>query len=127
MIRNPEHSVTDGYDIHVVFHKEQKEDAHLLFKDFCAFLSSIEIPHQRAKIFDTPVGPWPMPMWQTILPNSKSVYSDIGNCISWFMLNRGDFSVMIHPNTKEENGMGGSKEDHMQNMLWMGPSIPLKI
>ena len=127
MIRNPEHSVTDGYDIHVVFHKDQQENAHLLFKDFCAFLSSKEIPHKRAKIFDTPVGPWPTPMWQAILPKSERVYSDIGHCISWFMLNRRHFSVMIHPNTKEENGMGGNKEDHMQNMLWMGPSTPLKM
>jgi aromatic ring-cleaving dioxygenase len=127
MIRNPEHSVIDGYDIHLVFQEAQKIDAQRLFSDFMDFLIQNKIPHKKSKIFDNPVGPWPCPMWQTILPQSDRIYTDLGHCVSWLMLNRRNFSVMIHPNTRKENDLGGSYEDHIINMLWLGPPLSLNI
>ena len=127
MIRNPDLSITNGYDVHVVFSKNQREKATLLSRNCIEFLQSKNIVYKHHKIFDAPVGPWPTPMWQFILPKSEHAYRDLGCCISWFMLNRGEFSVMIHPNSKEEGEMGGAYEDHSQNMFWMGPPLSLKM
>ena len=127
MNRDPETSIVNGYDIHTVFEPEQKEAALALYHLFLDFLSKQNIPYQHNKVFDVPVGPWPTPMWQVILPSGKRSHLDLGPCIAWLMLNRGAFSVMIHPNTKQENGLGGGYEDHSQNMFWMGAPQTLKL
>ena len=127
MIRDPDIYVTNGYDIHVTFTKEQREAALLLYDPFLNYLKKNRIEYRNHKIFDSPVGPWTTPMWQVILSQSKCVHQDLGKCISWFMLNRGELSVMVHPNTKEKNGLGGGYEDHSQNMLWLGEPRTLKL
>ena len=127
MIRNPFISITNGYDIHVVFSANQIEQANHLFIDFMTFISDNGIPHHRPKVFDKPVGPWTTPMWQVLLTQSNRVHHDLGTCIGWLMLNRRGFSVMIHPNTDLEHGLGGSYEDHSQNMLWLGQPMALKL
>ena len=127
MLRNPNTSITDGYDIHVVFSQNDEERATTLFEHFVGFIESKSIQYLRAKIFQRPVGPWPLPMWQVILPFQKNIYQDLGLCISWFMLNRDGFSVMIHPNTKEEDGKGGSYEDHVHNLIWLGKPVSLYL
>ena len=127
MIRNPDSSIENGYDIHVVFASEQSEKATDLFTAFMDFVLAKKIAQHRSKVFLKPVGPWPTPMWQVLLPQSERVHHDLGLCLGWLMLNRGEFSVMIHPNTRKENGFGGDYEDHHQNMLWLGPSMSLKL
>ena len=127
MIRNPATEITNGYDIHVTFGKKQRKKAHLLYSQFIEYLQKKSIPYAKQKIFDAPVGPWSTPMWQVILPQSIRMHQDLGDCIAWFMLNRGELSVMIHPNTQKKNGRGGGYEDHAQNMLWMGKATPLRL
>ena len=127
MIRNPTIAVTNGYDIHVTFVKKQRKKAHLLSAQFIEFLQEKSIPYSKHKIFDAPVGPWGTPMWQVILPQSRRMHQDLGECIAWLMLNRGNLSVMIHPNTQREGGLGGGYEDHSQNMLWMGEATALRL
>ena len=119
-IRNPDQSITRGYDIHLVFSPDQEEEATQLFDKFMEFILAEKIPHDRAKIFTRPVGPWPTPMWQVLLPESSQVEANLGRCLSWLMLNHGAFPVMIHPNTKTEGDRGGSVEDHSRNMIWIG-------
>ncbi len=126
-IRNPDQSITRGYDIHLVFSPDQEEEATQLFDKFMEFIQAEKITHDRAKIFSKPVGPWPTPMWQVLLPESPHVESDLGRSISWLMLNHGEFPVMIHPNTKVEEGEGGSVEDHSRNMIWIGEPQKLLI
>lgn len=126
-MRVPEEAVTKGYDIHVVFSENQQEMATELFYACLDFLNKQEITYQNHKIFAAPVGPWPTPMWQFVLPSSSRTHHDLGQCTAWFMLNRGSFSVMIHPNTKKENGRGGEYEDHVHNHLWLGPPQALHI
>ncbi|CAG8754100.1 15202_t:CDS:1, partial [Dentiscutata heterogama] len=40
---------------------------------------------------------------------------------SWFILHRGDLSVLIHPLTKEQ------RSDHTDRSVWMGASVPLDV
>ena len=127
MIRDPDTSIQNGYDIHVTFLEEEREHAHRLFQQFIEYLSFREISYRNHKIFDSPVGPWTTPMWQVILPQSQSVHRDLGYCIGWLMLNRHTLSVMIHPNSKKQGDLGGGYEDHSQNMLWMGVPKKLKL
>ena len=116
-----------GYDIHVVFEARQEPQACELFEQFRAHLVATEIPYDRDIVFSEPVGPWPTPMWQVLLPQSERVDHDLGICISWLMLNRGPFSVMVHPNTVKRDGSSASYEDHSAHMLWLGPSLDLRL
>ena len=126
-MRSPKTSITKGYDIHVVFSNEHEEEAQTLFDLCLTFLTENNISYQKHRIFSRPVGPWPTPMWQFILPSSDQVYHDLGLCIAWFMLNRGIFSVMIHPNTQQEDEHGGALEDHTQSHLWLGSPLELNV
>lgn len=127
MTRSPIQSITGGYDVHLVFQEEREARATHLFHSCISFLNEHDIVYQNHRIFSQPVGPWPTGMWQFELPFSNHVFQDLGLCISWLMLNREDFSVMIHPNTKKERGVGGALEDHSQNHLWLGIPLQLKM
>lgn len=126
-LRDPETSIADGFDLHVIFQSPELEEATKLFDAFILFVQEKNITHIRPKIFQKPVGPWPLPMWQVILPHQDGLYEHLGLCIGWFMLNRRQFSVMIHPNSREENGVGGVLEDHTKNMIWLGEPAALKV
>jgi len=126
-MRSPNDSITGGYDVHLVFTKSQKKEAEHLFATCLSFLDEHGIKYQNHRVFSDPVGPWPTGMWQLELPSSSRVYHDLGMCISWLMLNREGFSVMIHPNTQKENEKGGALEDHGQNHLWLGKPVELKM
>ena len=125
-IRSPENSIT-SYDLHVVFHEGQVEEAQDLYQRFLNFLNEGQIEHQKRRFFSEPVGPWPTPMWQCVLSASDTLHQSLGLCTAWFMLNRGPFSVMIHPNTLQEGDYGGAYEDHDQNHLWLGDPLELRL
>ncbi|MGB0640446.1 MAG: DOPA 4,5-dioxygenase family protein [Myxococcota bacterium] len=126
-IRNPDDTITGGIDIHVVFDEPDMSHASLLFEQFISFIEHTNIKHHRPLLFSSPVGPWPCPMWQVLLPDSPRLDADLGHCIRWLMINRGKLSVMIHPNTQEDNGRGGPREDHSHNTVWLGPPISLLL
>lgn len=128
-IRVPNDHISDGFDVHVVFQEEQVDIADALFVAFQEFLKQEQVPHQRAILFSTPVGPWPTPMWQVLLrnPDPNALHRDLGTCAAWLMLNRGPLSVMVHANTKRLAEVGGEREDHTQNLFWMGPPLALKL
>ncbi|KAI1321426.1 hypothetical protein EDD11_005117 [Mortierella claussenii] len=44
---------------------------------------------------------------------------DFARCYSWFVLNRGPHSILIHPLTKEELA------DHSSRATWLGTPVPL--
>ena len=125
-IRSPFTSIK-SYDLHVVFSESQIEEAQFFFQRFLSFLEEHQIEYQKHRFFTEPVGPWPTPMWQCILPSSDTLHQSLGLCTAWFMLNRGPFSVMIHPNTRQEGAYGGVYEDHSQNHLWLGDPLELKL
>ncbi|KAF9896468.1 hypothetical protein BX616_007398 [Lobosporangium transversale] len=46
---------------------------------------------------------------------------DFARCYSWFVLNRGAHSILIHPLTKQEI------EDHSSRAAWLGTPVPLDL
>ncbi|KAF9919805.1 hypothetical protein FBU30_010517 [Linnemannia zychae] len=44
---------------------------------------------------------------------------DFARCYSWFVLNRGPHSILIHPLTREELA------DHSSRAAWLGTPVPL--
>ena len=116
-----------GFDIHVVFSTSQTPKALSLYQACLSFLTEHNIAFHNHKVFHKPVGPWPLPMWQVILPTTPKIYEDLGRCISWFMMNREVFSVMIHPNTEQVGNKGGEYADHSQHHLWLGTPISLNM
>ena len=119
-LRDPDDWITEGYDIHLIFDLNELAKATALFEAFVEFVESAQIAHHRPKIFPLPVGPWPTPMWQVLLPRGENSDRDLGRCVSWLMLNHGHFSVMVHPNTRADDERGGAIEDHSENMFWIG-------
>ncbi|MDF1665616.1 MAG: DOPA 4,5-dioxygenase family protein [Planctomycetota bacterium] len=126
----PKDLIDQGFDIHLVFNEAQASEARQVFDAFIEFVEEREIPYQRGMIFEKPVGPWPTPMWQVLLRPESSfaqLESHIGACLGWMMINRGSFSVMIHPNTDESSESGGALRDHRDYCLWLGTPQNLKL
>ena len=65
-------------------------------------------------IYDHPInitlGPFPIGEWSLWVPNTY-----LGMVIPWMSQNRGEFSLLVHPNT------GCEYEDHDKWAFWVGP------
>jgi DOPA 4,5-dioxygenase len=72
------------------------------------------IADHASSLCDGPVGPHPIPMFGVWCP--KEYFSRM---FSWFILNHGEHSVLIHPLTKEE------LKDHSERASWIGKPVPL--
>jgi DOPA 4,5-dioxygenase len=117
---NPNTAIEGGVDIHTLFEFKDLKRCTQIYDNFLSFLKENNIPFEKNRIFERPVGPWPTPMWQLVL-KGENFYSDLGKAISWLFLNRGEFSVMIHPNTSDE------LLDHTERTIWLGKSYELKL
>ena len=62
--------------------------------------------------FDTAIGPHSRAMFQIAF--RKSLFDSL---TPWLMLNRGDLSILVHPNSWNQ------RLDHMQHALWLGPPV----
>ena len=69
---------------------------------------------QLGRIHDRNVGPHTQPMYQVAF--TPDVFSAL---VPWLMLNRGELSVLIHPNT------GRERDDHLLHAAWLGPRLAL--
>ncbi|CAG8619576.1 2333_t:CDS:2 [Paraglomus brasilianum] len=63
-----------------------------------------------------PIGPHTIGSYEVWCP--KEHFSRV---YSWFLLNRGPHSILIHPLTKEE------VRDHSERAAWMGTPVPLDL
>jgi DOPA 4,5-dioxygenase len=63
-----------------------------------------------------PRGPHPIGSYETCC-NRTSITSGI----SWFMSNRGNLSILLHPLTRFE------VDDHTARAMWLGQSMPLDL
>eukprot|EP01128_Nolandella_sp_AFSM9_P000519 TRINITY_DN10677_c0_g1_i1.p2 TRINITY_DN10677_c0_g1~~TRINITY_DN10677_c0_g1_i1.p2 ORF type:complete len:185 (+),score=40.10 TRINITY_DN10677_c0_g1_i1:37-555(+) len=114
-----------SYHIHILYmgnNKNQTTSAVRLYKDtineFGISTPCDNLFHNPGTCYfenDTdPAGPFPVPQWAIyFLP------SEYGKFTSWFMQNRGDFSVLIHGNSGDE------LHDHTVWALWGGAPWPL--
>ena len=62
--------------------------------------------------FDRAIGPHGQAMFQIAF--RKPLFPTI---VPWLMLNHGDLSILIHPNSTDQ------RLDHLQHGLWLGPQI----
>ena len=62
--------------------------------------------------FDTAIGPHGQAMFQIAF--QKALFPTI---VPWLMLNHGDLSILIHPNSTDQ------RLDHLQHGLWLGPPV----
>lgn len=105
-----------GYDLHIYFfdnNPEQRAYAEKLMNNAIGRWGEL-----RIKMFDKPVGPHPMPMFEIDIPQNYPKFSDI---VSWIMVNHGNLSALLHPHT------GQSLLDHTRHPLWLGQPVPLDI
>jgi len=123
-MKNPATWLLRGYDLHVTFSSDQQPTARACMDAFLAFTDEHGIPTVRPILFESPVGPWTTPMWQVLLrrEDPHQLATDLGTSVAWLMANRGDLSVMIHPNSAD-----GDFTDHARNAMWIGPPTPLKL
>lgn len=49
--------------------------------------------------------------------------AQFGALIPWLVINRGPLSVLVHPNTTEEE----EERNHTQRATWLGDRIPLDL
>jgi len=105
-----------GFDIHIYFLQTSEDE-----KKFATELHERvrrEFPELRTySVFDRPVGPHPIGMFEVNLFNPQQ----FGAFIPWLVINRGPLSALIHPNT------GDAVRDHSQRATWMGQPIPLHL
>jgi DOPA 4,5-dioxygenase len=71
------------------------------------------VPLKNA-INTSPRGPHPIGSYEVWCARE-----DFARCYSWFVLNRGQHSVLIHPLTREEVA------DHSSRAAWLGTPVPL--
>ena len=105
-------SDASSYHVHLYYDGRSKQHASNLRREMThLFGDKIEIGRWRDK---APQGPHPVSHFQVAF--DRDVLPDV---VTFLSLNRGDLSILLHPNT------GNGYEDHTQNVMWIGPSIPL--
>lgn len=73
-------------------------------------------PKGLEPIFFDPIGPHPLGMFQLWVPEEY-----FANVFQWYVQNRGDLAVLIHPLTRKE------LMDHTVRGTWMGFKVPLDV
>jgi aromatic ring-cleaving dioxygenase len=100
-----------GYHAHIYFDPETRAVAERLREAIGAGFT-VELGRWR----DQPIGPHTKAMYQVAFATTE-----FATLVPWLMLNRGDLSILVHPET------GDDVADHATNPLWLGPPLPLDI
>ncbi len=100
-----------NYHFHLYYPLAEREQAAVILNQ----LAKEKPGTQIGTIWDKPVGPHPIGSCQVTVERK-----DFSEMVEWFLANRKDYSVFIHPDT------GHDLEDHTQHVMWMGKEHPLK-
>lgn len=107
------------FHFHVYFDQNNPAATHAAVQLFEAVKTAnkegyfITVP---LRINYTPVGPHPIGSYEVWCP-----WEYFAKAYNWFLLKRGDLSVLVHPLTKFEI------LDHTERAVWMGKSYSLKL
>jgi aromatic ring-cleaving dioxygenase len=80
---------------------------------------TVGAPHRIYRVFDKPVGPHTMAMFEVNLFTP----AQFGAFIPWLVINRGPLSALVHPNHED----GDALRDHSQRATWLGERVPLDL
>ncbi|KAI0846118.1 DOPA-like domain-containing protein [Daldinia vernicosa] len=110
-----------GFDIHIYyFQNNESQTQHA--KDLWERIRR-EFPELRIyRLWDKPIGPHPVAMFEVNLFSP----AQFGAFIPWLAIYRGPLSVLIHPNTVEDEE-GVERRNHSQRAIWMGERLPLDL
>ncbi|KAK3303373.1 DOPA-like domain-containing protein [Chaetomium strumarium] len=113
-----------GFDVHIYYFQnnaEQSQYARELWERVRR-----EFPELRIYTFwDRPIGPHPVAMFEVNLLTP----AQFGAFIPWLAIWRGPLSVLVHPNTTEQDVPHAERElrNHTQRAIWMGERLPLDV
>lgn len=80
-----------------------------------------QVPELRIyRLFDRPIGPHPIAMFEVNLFTP----AQFGAFIPWLVINRGPLSALVHPNTENEDE---EARNHTQRATWLGERLPLDM
>ncbi|CAG8478517.1 5694_t:CDS:2 [Ambispora leptoticha] len=106
------------WHFHVYFFQENeksKESALALRRKIIELIrEGFFHPVPYASFNMVPMGPHPIGSYEVWCPKEH-----FARVFSWFVLNRGQHSVLVHPLTVEE------MKDHAERAVWMGTPMPL--
>jgi DOPA 4,5-dioxygenase len=103
-----------GFDAHVYFSDAARNLAYSLREKFLKKFAGRDV--LVGKLVDRAVGPHPISMFE--IQFNASLKDEL---VRWLNENRGDLSVLIHPNTEDE------KRDHSESAEWLGKKLPLNL
>ncbi|KAK3998372.1 DOPA 4,5-dioxygenase [Cladorrhinum sp. PSN332] len=113
-----------GFDVHIYYFQnnpEQTKYARQLWERIRR-----EFPELRVYTFwDRPIGPHPVAMFEV----NVFTPAQFGAFIPWLAIWRGPLSVLVHPNTTEEDVHELERElkNHTERAIWLGERIPLDV
>ncbi len=67
------------------------------------------------------ISPHPLPMFEVFGGEPKNV-EKVNDVIEWLDANRGELSVLIHPNTTD-----GNVQDHCVHRVWLGEPVAIRV
>ncbi len=97
-----------NYHAHIYFNLQDMDLAQLLFRKAFSKISILK----PWKIYDRPVGPHPLPMFE--LQFTEATKPEV---LSWLTANIGTWSALIHQDT------GDDVRDHTEGYSWLGPEL----
>jgi DOPA 4,5-dioxygenase len=113
----------DFYDFHIYYFNSNAKSRTEAFQLLDRLLVDFKQEGKEGSIIvkklpnDKIIGPHPTQFWEVDVRRPE-VFIRV---LSWFQLNHGNLSVLIHPQT------GNDFEDHTNRALWLGDKLPLLL
>lgn len=107
----PNPSTIRDFHAHIYFDPDQLAQAQALGRELQARFG-VPLGHFHTR----PVGPHPRGSCQVTVPTAQ-----FGEVATWLAVHRAGLSIFAHAST------GDDRADHTDNVIWFGPSEPLKL
>ena len=101
-------ALIESYHAHIYFEGPEQSQWALALRSAIAERFSVLM----GRWWDQPIGPHARPMYQVAFAPTE-----FARLVPWLMVNHGDLSVLIHPNT------GRPRHDHLIGALWLGDAL----